>query len=94
MNTTPKYTDEELELLDYIENENPKSIPNLEEEVENYRQIFRDHVNKRRQVSLRFLESDLHKVKTKAIKEGIPYQTLISSILHKYLNGELVAKER
>jgi predicted DNA binding CopG/RHH family protein len=86
MSKAVKYDREEQEILEDIEQDNFKSVPDLDKEIARHRQIFKDHVTKRKQVSLRFLESDLHKVKTRAIQEGIPYQTLISSVLHKYLN--------
>lgn len=37
-------------------------------------------------------ERDLVQIQKKAIDEGLPYQTLISSVLHKYINGHLVEK--
>ena len=49
-------------------------------------------VEKRKAISIKLLESDLKRLKSKAINEGMPYQTLIGSVLHKYLNGELVSK--
>lgn len=44
-------------------------------------------------VSLRLDGSDLAQLKTEAEKRGIPYQTLLGSILHEYLSGELVEKK-
>lgn len=87
-----KYTDEELELLDYIDNQNPDSVPDVEVEKERYKKIFMENATRRKQVNLRILERDLYKFKTKALVQGIPYQTLISSVLHQYVNGELVSK--
>ena len=43
-----------------------------------------------KRVNLRFSERDLYLVKIKALEEGMPYQTLISSVIHKYLKGYLV----
>ena len=79
-----KYTKYEEEVLDYIENKGAKSIPNLQKEVARYRKIFKNHATKRKVINLRILESDLHKIRTKALAEGIPYQTLISSVIHKF----------
>ncbi len=93
MNTKQnEYTDEELEILDYVEKQNPKSVPDLEAEKERYKQIFKENVSKRKQVSLRILERDLYKLRKKELVQGVPYQTLISSVLHQYINGELVSK--
>ncbi|HRX15664.1 MAG TPA: CopG family antitoxin [Spirochaetota bacterium] len=41
-------------------------------------------------ITLRVDSNDLEKIKTLAEKEGMPYQTLISSVLHKYINNSLV----
>jgi predicted DNA binding CopG/RHH family protein len=93
MNTKKhKYTNEELELLDYIENQNPESVRDVEVEKERYKRVFIENATKRKQVNLRILERDLYKLKTKALIQGVPYQTLISSVLHQYINGELVSK--
>ncbi len=89
---TTKYTDEELEIVDYIESAKPKSIPNLQEEIESITNIVTANVQKKKQVNFRLLESDLEKLKTRALIEGIPYQTLLSSLVHKYLNGTMVSK--
>jgi len=89
---TTKYTEEELEIVDYIENTNPNSIPNLKEEVELITDIVGKNVQKKKQINFRLLESDLEKLKTKALIEGIPYQTLLSSIVHKFVNGTMVSK--
>ncbi len=88
-----QYTEEELALLDYVENQDPKSVPNVEAEKERYKQIFKENATKRKQVNLRLLERDLYKIRTKALVQGVPYQTLISSIVHQYANGDLVAKD-
>ena len=86
------YSPEELEILDFIENENPKSIPDLANEIAQLKASVKAKMSKKKAINLRLLEHDLQSIKTEAIREGIPYQTLISSILHKYVKGNLVAK--
>jgi len=86
-----EYTPEELELLEYVET-NPPSVPNVEERIAELTEIFKANRERRKQVNFRMLESDLEKLKSRALVEGIPYQTLLSSIVHKYVNGTLVAK--
>ncbi|MGC9363308.1 MAG: CopG family antitoxin [Fidelibacterota bacterium] len=49
---------------------------------------------KNRSISLRVSNFDLEKLKEKADTEGIPYQTLINSILHKYITGQLLEKDQ
>ena len=88
MNTT-NFDPEELEILEYIENGNPQSVPDLAEEMQRMRLSVAQKITKRKPVNLRILESDLAKLKSQALQQGIPYQTLIGSILHRYLNGDL-----
>lgn len=47
---------------------------------------------KNKSISLRIAEYDLEKLKEKAKSDGIPYQTLISMVLHKYITNELIEK--
>jgi len=86
MNNSP-YSKEEIEILDFIENEKPNSISDVEKEIEQLTLSVKYKLNKRKAINLRLLETDLEQIKTEAIKDGIPYQTLISSIIHKYVNG-------
>lgn len=74
---------EEQEILDSVERGEWKQVKNLAEEKRRLRQIARNTLNKTRNINLRLSERDLQKLKTKAVKEGMPYQTLASSILHK-----------
>jgi len=46
--------------------------------------------NKTRNINIRISEYDIAKVKQRATEEGIPYQTLISSVIHKYITGKLL----
>jgi len=45
---------------------------------------------KNRNINIRLSEQDLDRIRTKAEREGVPYQTLISSVLHKYVSDQLV----
>ena len=48
-----------------------------------------DKYTKRKAINIKVLESDLEKLKAKALQEGMPYQTLLNSVLHKYVTGQL-----
>ena len=74
---TITYDKEELELLDFIENEAPKSVPHVAMEIERLKGAVKSKLSKRKTINLRPLENDLEKIKTEAIKAGMPYQTLI-----------------
>lgn len=76
----------EKEVVDYIETSNPESISNLKDRTEKLKEIVTHSTTKKKQINIRLLESDLEKLKAKALEDGVPYQTLINSVLHKYVN--------
>jgi len=49
-----------------------------------YKEYARETLNKSKTINIRISSKDLLKLKAKAIEKGIPYQTLVSSILHRY----------
>ena len=79
------YSKEELEIINYVENNNPKS----EKLKKQLYQAVQNKTSKRKALSIRLFEDDLRKLKTEALKEGMPYQGLISSIIHKYLTNRI-----
>lgn len=87
------YTKEEKELVDYIEVQNPKSVKNVSEKIDKIKSAVTTKYTKRKAINLKVLESDIERFKAKALEEGMPYQTLINSILHKYIIGQLVDKK-
>jgi len=76
-------TKEEQKLLDEVERGEWVSVPNFEEEKKRFREIARNTLNKTKNINIRLSERDLMRLKRKAAEEGLPYQTLASSILHK-----------
>lgn len=82
-----KYYDllkEEQEILDEIEKGNFIRDPNFEEEKKKFQIIARNTLNKTKNINIRLTAKDVAKLKRKAAEEGIPYQTLASSVLHKF----------
>ena len=79
--------DEEQQLVEdfekALEEGTLESVPNLDARKKELQQIARNTLNKTRNINIRLTDRDLHRLKSKAIEEGIPYQTLASSILHK-----------
>ncbi|MDA3807187.1 MAG: hypothetical protein PF440_04655 [Thiomicrorhabdus sp.] len=51
-----------------------------------------DKANEKKSISLRLKNNDLELLKRRADSEGLPYQTLLSSIVHKYVSDQLVDK--
>lgn len=74
---------EEQEIVEAFERGEFQEIQHLEERKKELQQIARNSSNKTRNINIRLTERDLLKLKAKAIEEGIPYQTLAASILHK-----------
>ncbi|MDR3665442.1 MAG: hypothetical protein P4L35_01245, partial [Ignavibacteriaceae bacterium] len=53
-----------------------------------YQQIARNTAAKNKRINIRLSEKDLANLKAKSLEEGMPYQTLIASIIHKYISGK------
>ncbi|MDD4151289.1 MAG: antitoxin [Candidatus Gracilibacteria bacterium] len=79
--------DEEKDFFENFDYDKAQSIPNLKEEIARYQKIAKDQYSKRKAISIRLLEYDIKKLKAKSKAEGIPYQTLIASAVHKYINS-------
>jgi len=87
-----KIKKEEKDLLDSVEREEWVTIPDVREEVKRYKEYAQATFRKDKRVNIRISEKDLVKLQRRALKEGLPYQTLISSILHKFITGQLEEK--
>ena len=85
-------TKDEKELLDSVERGEWKRIPNFKQEAGRYREAARATLRKDKRVNIRMTERDLIHFQKAAVHEGLPYQTLISSVLHKYISGRLIEK--
>lgn len=81
--------DEERQLIKDIENDVFVSVPNKEEEIKRLRSYAANYLKKDKRLTLRVAKDDLEKIQDKAIKSGIPYQTLISSLIRQYANGRI-----
>lgn len=89
-NTTDQHLDaEEQELFDSFERGEWKKSKNAKAETVFARRAAKNFFIKNRRINIRLAHSDLHRIKRRAATEGMPYQTLIGSILHKYAAGHL-----
>ena len=79
----------EREILSAFEKGNLKSVA-TKDELEKFRGAARATAVKDRRVNIRLSSIDLNDIQVKALEEGMPYQTLIASVLHKYVSGRLV----
>jgi len=85
-----KLDQEEKNLLDSYESGEWQPVGNLEAETSRYQEIARATFRKDRRVNIRISSKDLEALQKRAQDEGIPYQTLIASVLHKFISGRLV----
>ena len=85
---------EERDLLESFEAGEWESLPGREAEINRYRDIAHATFRKEMRVNIRLSRKDLEALQTRALEEGIPYQTLMASILHKYISGRIVENSR
>jgi predicted DNA binding CopG/RHH family protein len=78
--------------MESIEHDEWRPVKNIKQEKEKAMAAARNTLKKDKRINLRLTQKDYHQIQIKAIEEGIPYQTLISSIIHKYLNGSLAPR--
>jgi predicted DNA binding CopG/RHH family protein len=83
---------EEKDLMESIDRDEWQPVKNIVQEKEKAIAAARNTLKKEKRINLRLTQKDYHQIQIKAIEEGIPYQTLISSIVHKYLNGSLTPR--
>jgi len=84
-----KYLDkDEMELARSIEND--EWVSDLtKKERKQYEEYARYSLNKQKRINIRMNERDLRKIRAKAIEEGIPYQSLIAMLIHKFNEGKV-----
>jgi len=85
-----KFDQEELDILESFEKGEWKSVPDLDRRKAELKASATATLRKDKRVNIRISERVLRELQRQAVHEGLPYQTFISSILHKYANGTLV----
>ncbi|WP_096893877.1 antitoxin [Candidatus Scalindua japonica] len=88
-----KLDKEEKALLESVEKGEWVSIKNKNREISKYIEMAKSSFKKDRRINLRMSSKDVIALQTKALEEGIPYQTLMSSVLHKFVTGRLIEKK-
>jgi len=81
--------DEERDLVESIERGEWKSVRNLEAEIKKHQAYARNTLKKDKRVNIRISSRDLEAIQTRAVEDGIPYQTLMASVLHRFVAGRL-----
>lgn len=80
---------EDDDLIVTLEKEGYQSIDNEAEEIQRYTQMFQESGDKVKRVNIRMTTRDVEKAQAVAMREGIPYSTLLTKILHQYFTGHL-----
>lgn len=83
-----KLNAEEKELLRSYEAGEWQSVEDRDA-ITKMKEVAKNTLKKNQRINIRLSDRDLTGLKERAVREGIPYQTLVSSILHKYLSGQL-----
>ena len=85
-----KLTKEEEEILDSFERDEWVPVKDLLKRKKELIQYARNTLKKDKRLNIRISERDLNELQKKAVSEGLPYQTYVSSIIHKFVNGKLI----
>ena len=88
-----KLKKDEQDLLDSFEAGEWEAVPDQNREMERYRGYAAATFKKDRRINIRISSKDLEALQSRALREGIPYQTLVASILHKYISGHLTDRD-
>ena len=80
---------EEKAILRALEQGKLRRIPNFQREKKRYQGYAKAMLDKKKNINIRVSEYDLLKLKSRALEKGLPYQTLVSSVLHQYSTGSL-----
>lgn len=80
---------EEQEILDAFDAGELQRTPDFDEQKARHQQYAEAMFKKDARINIRLSSKDLRGLQKKALAEGIPYQTLVASILHKYVEGRL-----
>ena len=92
----PEYHDqEEKELMEDIEKIDLDQVSRLtQKEQKAFKEAAKRHIRKATKMNIRIDPYELEKIKKQATKEGLKYQTFIKSIIHKYITGQLIDRDK
>ena len=83
---------EEKEILEAFDAGKLKKSKAVKKQIEQHKAIADATFKKDARINIRLSSRDLRSLQARALKEGMPYQTLVSSVLHKYIDGQLIDK--
>ncbi len=80
---------DEAQILQDIENDVYVSVTDADQARQQAQSLAKNTLVKNKNINIRLSAHDIERLKAKAMQNGIPYQTLITSILHQYVNDRL-----
>jgi predicted DNA binding CopG/RHH family protein len=83
---------EEKDIQKSLESGKWQTVKNIQKFKKRLKTAAKNTLLKDQRMNIRIAKRDLDKLKVKALEEGLPYQTLVSSVLHKYVSGKLKDK--
>jgi predicted DNA binding CopG/RHH family protein len=87
-----KYDKEEQYILDALEKGQMKLAAPSKKEIESIKTAAHNTFRKNKRITIRLYDHDFIGIQKKAMEMGIPYQTLISGIIHRYIEGDIKIK--
>ena len=87
-----KYDKEEKGILDALEKGNMKLAAPSKQEIEAIKTAAHNTLKKDRRITIRLYDHDFVGIQKKAMEMGMPYQTLISGVIHRYIEGDIKIK--
>ena len=94
MKKTLYLDEEEKDMEEALDRGEWRSARNVKEEIGKHQQYARNTLLKDKRVNIRISSGDLEALQTKAVEEGLPYQTFIASVLHKFAAGRSLVKQQ
>jgi predicted DNA binding CopG/RHH family protein len=88
-----KLNKEEKDILDALDKGKLKTSTPSKKEIAAVKAIAENTLRKDRRVTIRLYDHDLKGIQKKALEKGMPYQTLISSMIHQYVEGDLIERK-
>jgi predicted DNA binding CopG/RHH family protein len=85
-----KLDKEEQDILDSFERGEWKPVANRRQEIGRHVAYARNTLAKDRRVNIRISSKDLEELQAIAVEDGMPYQTLMASVLHRFVSGRFV----
>ncbi len=87
-----KYDKEEKDIIDAYESGRMKLSTPSKKEIEKIKAIAKSTFKKDKRITIRLYDHDYKGIQKKALEMGVPYQTLISGIIHRYIEGDLKSR--